>query len=422
MIYRNTHRHPHFVQLERYDLRDRGTRVVRYPSCGPYRERMERSRDDDACPSALQVHRAADGALARVRLPGGALSAEQLQTLAELADRLGSGTLELTSRGSVQLRGLTDSPADHALVAEAVAGAGLLPSPTHERARNIVASPLSGRLGGLADVRPLVRRLDAAILAAPALAGLPGRFWFALDDGRGDVTGLRADSGVQMLGPDSAALLLCGADTGVRLPVDDVAPALVTVAERFLAIREKRWRMTELSDAARFSLLADLPLGTPGTLPHLADPTPVGWIEQHDGLIALGAVVPLGVLPARTAEFLAAVLETSGTPMIVTPWRSVLVCDLTEAVADTALQVLPSQGLVFDADSPWLRISACVGSPGCERAGADVRADAVRAAESGASGRLHYVGCERACGSPPDSAAGAVMVATPDGYRPRIPS
>ena len=88
-------------------------------------------------------------------------------------------------------------------------------------------------------------------------------------------------------------------------------------------------------------------------------------------------------------------------------------------VADTALQVLPPQGLVFDADTPWLRISACVGSPGCERASADVRAEAVRAVAAGTAGRLHYVGCERACGSPADA---AVMVATPDGYLPRIPS
>ena len=374
---------------------------------------MERSRDDDACPSALQVHRAADGALVRVRLPGGALTAEQLQTLAELAERIGSGSLELTSRGSVQLRGLPDAPADQALIAEAVAAAGLLPSATHERARNIVASPLSGRVGGLADVRPWVRELDAAILAAPALAGLPGRFWFALDDGRGDVSGLRADAGVQVLDDDSAALLLCGADTGVRLAFDEVVPTLAGVAEKFLDIRGKHWRITELDDIA--PLLADLDPGVPTSLPHLGDPVPVGWIEQHDGLVTLGAVVPLGVLPARTAEFLAVI----DSPMIVTPWRSMLVCDLTEEVADTALRVLPPLGLVFDANSPWLQVSACVGSPGCERATADVRAEAVAAVESGVHARVHYVGCERACGSPAD---GAVMVATPDGYLPRIPS
>lgn len=373
---------------------------------------MERTRDDDACPGALQVHQAADGALVRVRLPGGALSAEQLQTLAELADRFGSGSLELTSRGSVQLRGLSEA----GTVAEAVAAAGLLPSPTHERARNVVASPLSGRCGGLADVRPWVAGLDAAIRATPELADLPGRFWFSIDDGRGDVSGLRADGGLRVLDDNTVAVLLAGADTGVRLPFDDAVPALVTIALRFLEVRGKHWRITELDDSG--PLLDGFPPGPAAALPRADNPVPAGWITQRDGLVSLGAAVPLGVLPARTAEFLAVI----DAPMVVTPWRSVLVCDLTEAVADSALRVLPPLGLVFDENSPWLRVSACVGSPGCERALADVRAEAVRDVESRTSGpgvKRHYAGCERACGSPID---GEVMVATPDGYRRRGPS
>ena len=60
---------------------------------------MARSRDTDACPGALQVHQAADGALVRVRLPGGMIDAAQLAALADVSSRLGSGTLELTARG-----------------------------------------------------------------------------------------------------------------------------------------------------------------------------------------------------------------------------------------------------------------------------------------------------------------------------------
>ncbi len=388
---------------------------MHYSNPAPYGERVERTRDHDACPGALQVHQAADGALVRVRLPGGMLTAEQLQTLAELADRFGSGSLELTARGSVQLRGISQVET----VAEALAAAGLLPSPTHERARNIVASPLSGRCGGLADVRPWVARLDAAIQATPELADLPGRFWFSIDDGHGDVTGLRADAGVQIVDDRTAALLLAGADTGVRLPFDEAVPALVRIAVRFLKIRGKHWRITELDNTG--PLLEGFTPGTPGALPRTGEPVPVGWIEQRDGLVSLGAAVPLGVLPARTAEFLAVI----DAPIVITPWRSMLVCDLTEAVADSALRVLPPLGLVFDGNSPWLRVSACVGSPGCERSAADVRAEAVRDVESRVSGpgsKRHYVGCERACGSPPDSAVGEVMVATPHGYRPRNPS
>src|SRR6201993_3282723 len=199
---------------------------------------MPRARDTDACPGALQVHQAADGALVRVRLPGGAIAAAQFGALAGLSSGLGSGTLELTARGNLQLRGITDVTA----VAEAIAGAGLLPSPTHERVRNIVASPLSGRAGGRADVRAWVGELDAAICAEPRLAELGGRFWFSLDDGRADVSGLGADVGVHFLGGD-CALLLMGRDTGVRLALGDVINTLVGVAVRFVEIRGKTWRV-----------------------------------------------------------------------------------------------------------------------------------------------------------------------------------
>lgn len=370
---------------------------------------MARDRDDDACPGALQVHQAADGALARVRLPGGMIGAGQLAALAIAAQRFGSPAMELTSRGNIQIRAVSDPPA----LADAIAAAGLLPSASHERVRNIVASPLSGRHGGEGDVRPLVLGLDEAIQGDPGLARLPGRFMFALDDGRGDVSGLGADVGVHLLSPDHAALLVAGVDTGVRVPTANVIATLTAVAARFVDVRGKSWRAKELDDVD--VLLTGLPrTAEPGrTWPPVMAP-PVGWITQRDGRVALGAAVPLGVLEARAAEFLAAV----DAPLVITPWRSVVVCDVGEDVADAALRVLAPQGLVFDAASPWLSVSACTGSPGCDHSAADVRRDAADAALQPADTHRHFVGCERACGAPP---VGEVLVATGDGYLPRHP-
>jgi precorrin-3B synthase len=343
--------------------------------------------------------------LIRVRLPGGMITAAQLAALAAVSTGFGSQTLELTGRGNVQLRAITDVNA----AAEAIAEAGLLPSATHERVRNTVASPLSGRAGGRVDVRPWVHALDSAICAEPKLVELGGRFWFSIDDGRSDVSGLGADVGVQA-GDDGHALLLMGRDTGVRIADEDMITTLVSVAIRFTEVRGKAWRVAELDDVDDLLPGADVSAApvAPVTKP------PVGWIAQdgpgQEGLITLGAAVPLGVLPARVAEYLAAI----EAPIVITPWRSVLICDLDEGVADVALRVLAPLGLVFDENSPWLDISACTGSPGCAHSAADVRADAADVVGTVGGVHRHFVGCERACGSPP---TGQVLVATGDGYR-----
>jgi precorrin-3B synthase len=222
------------------------------------------------------------------------------------------------------------------------------------------------------DVRGLVTALDRAIQADAGLATLSGRFLFGIDDGRGDVSGLAADVGVHFA-ETTAALLLAGRDTGVRLTVADVVPTLVAVAARFAAVRGTAWRVGEFDDRA--VLLGGLvPTAEPGaTWPAQTQP-PIGWLAQNDGRVALGAGVPLGVLAARTAEYLAAV----NAPVVITPRRSLLVFDLDEGVADVALRVLAPMGLIFDANSPWLSVSSCTGRPGCAHSRAGGTAPALR--------------------------------------------
>lgn len=365
----------------------------------------------DGCPGALSTHRAADGPLARIRLPGGLVLPEQMQVLAEAAAELGDGSLELTSRGNIQVRAVSDPDE----LANRLAAAGLLPSPTHERVRNILASPLSGRVGGLTDVRSLVGELDAAVCARPELAELPGRTLFALDDGRGDLCGLEPDFGVYAQADGSFAVLLAGRDSGVRVDREHVVSTLLDCADAFVRLRHKEWRLAELDGgAARIVDVLGLEAGPVLAMPAPVEVPPVGWLDQDDGHVALGAGLANGVLGARLAEFLAAV----DRPLIVTPWRSLIVGDLDEEPAEQVVRVLAPMGLIFDAASPWIRVSACTGSPGCEKSLADVRADlaaAVDARMTPRDERQHWSGCERRCGRPKGEVTD--VIATGIGYQ-----
>lgn len=168
--------------------------------------------------------------MARVRVPGGQLTAAAFRAIADGAAEFGDGTIELTSRANLQVRGLQDGEALGARLTEA----GLLPSATHERVRNILASPLTGRDADSPDVRPLVADLDRALCARDALAELPGRFLFALDDGRGDVARLDADVAAVLTSANTAAILLGGTEGGLAVPLDGVVDLMLRCAEAFL--------------------------------------------------------------------------------------------------------------------------------------------------------------------------------------------
>jgi precorrin-3B synthase len=142
---------------------------------------------------------------------------------------------------------------------------------------------------------------------------------------------------------------------------------------------------------------------------------PVGAATQVDGRTALIGVVPLGRLTADQADLLARL----AAEVQLTPWRSVVVPDLTEDAVDDAAVDLYRSGIVFDEASPWLRVTTCAGRPGCAKSLADVRADAVAAVATrtlpAGGARQHWVGCERRCGRPQGEVVD--VVATPSGYR-----
>ncbi|MFI1189086.1 cobalamin biosynthesis protein CobG [Streptomyces californicus] len=426
----------------------------------------------DACPGTLRLHRADDGALARVRVPGGVLSADRAEALLAAAGRFGDGELHLTSRGNVQLRGLGAECGGE--LAELLAEAGLLPSAAHERARNIVASPLAG-LDGSPALGERLAELDALVCASADAAALSGRFLFALDDGRGDVDALGAD--VTLIADGDAFLLRIGpGDEVFRVPAAEGPRAALRAAETFLrAARDSgAWRVKDLPDPVRSELVraAGAAAGPAGPRPrprtakapqpgtHGSGDAGDAWETAHGctdarpaphspadtgtpgtrPASALAVDVPLGRLTPAQWRLLTATARRYGGELRLTPWRGIVVPGpFTGAEAADALSALAAAGLIASPDSPWAGVGACIGRPGCAKSLADVRAEAgaaVRAdagaavrAEAGAAvradagaalgpaGRLpvYWSGCERRCGHP--HGEWIDVVATPDGHR-----
>ncbi|NUP30439.1 MAG: precorrin-3B synthase, partial [Streptomycetaceae bacterium] len=203
----------------------------------------------DACPGALDAAPADDGLIARVRLPGGRLTPTAARTLAACADALGKGHVDLTVRANLQLRGLT--PDGVIALAPRLATVGLLPSPTHDRVRNIVASPFAGRdPSALVDGEAILVSLDTALCADPELAALPGRFLFSVDDGGFAVATRRHDVALVAVGPDTVALWVTGTDTGLRATAAEAPGLALSAARAFLRLRAAAgngaWHIREL--------------------------------------------------------------------------------------------------------------------------------------------------------------------------------
>jgi precorrin-3B synthase len=256
----------------------------------------------DRCPGVLRPWPAEDGNLVRLRLTGGRLPAESLRALSEVATAYGDGAVRVTGRANLQLRGL---PAVTEEVVAAIEATGLLPSRSHELARNFLLSPQSGLAGGRADLRPVVAELDERLCAAPALADLPGRFLFVLDDGRGDLLDRPVDLGVVAL-DDTVGQLRLGATWGAVIPLADAPVVLVALAHDFLAARTTEWHVDELA----------APLAAPAPkderVPSLAPPLPFGEVPGGTHVEAPDSVVD----PA---------LAERGGDLVVTPWRGVVV-------------------------------------------------------------------------------------------------
>jgi precorrin-3B synthase len=376
----------------------------------------------DACPGVLRLHEAADGYLARVRLPGGRIGAPGLCAVAEAAS-LGNGVVELTSRAGLQIRGLP--PDGGEAVAGLLAAGGLLPSLAHDRVRNIAAPPLGGRGGGaVAETDEIVDQIDRALCASGDLVALPARFLFTVDDGTRALDAILADV---ELAPEGEGFRLSLGGTATRLHVarEGAADAAIASARAFVALVADEapgvWRVRDLAGGGRrFARRLGLDLYEPSqgarrpVAPAAAGLRATGVVAQRDGRAAATVLPPLARLDPGQIQALSKLLAPAAEVRL-SPWRTLTFVDLPAPEVGVLLDELGALGLVVSGATGWTGLSACSGLGACARARADVRAAAaLRAARrDDASPREHWSGCERRCGEPRD--AGVTVVATPEG-------
>lgn len=341
-------------------------------------------------PDSHRLHLAKDGHTAIVRFLGGRVSAAQWEELAALSISFGDSSLRLTSRGGVQLRGI-DNPSGFAA---AVTESDVLPGAYGHP--QVLASPsVSSEL--LSEVGDLVNTLKE------------DRLLIGLDDGMGDVLLNRPDFGFATVGENMHVIV--GGDLTPHTTTNP-SKTLQNLLDEWLKRNGDLRRVNSEFKSWALGYLDSLKHTHRVERPSIILPTApqVGWM-QNDSKVTLGLGVPMSMMNAKIARILGAV----GANTTVTGWPSLLIHDLEEGDAEAVAKVLAPQGMVFDAQSPWLRVTSCVGPQGCSLALSDVRSDAQQfLANSGeTSGRTHFSGCGRKCGRPVETTVD--YIATGDG-------
>ncbi|MEM9681844.1 MAG: precorrin-3B synthase [Pseudomonadota bacterium] len=371
-----------------------------------------------ACPSLSEPMTTGDGLLVRLNPAGGALRPEQLEGVAHAAVRDGNGIVEITSRGSLQVRGLT-SDTTHRF-AETVASLGIDAADGVE----IRTGPLAGRESrAIADPRPLAEAIrvrlgsngGAGRFAPKVSVVVDGGGALGLEELAADVrlqahaAGTKTEWIVGAGGTSAtAAVLGCGGD---QVAVD--------AALRILDLLVEKGPRTRARDLSAEALAHTGTALRPARRPRTAKPVmPVGTFALRDGTFARGLAFPFGRILGKELAALAAAFDPAWE-LRLSPGRGMLALGLAPAQCEAIVAVAGRLGLVVQPDDPRMRIVACAGSPGCASAYLPTKTIAETIATQFPDlpedvATIHLSGCSKKCARP--SAPSVAVVGSAEGY------
>ena len=372
----------------------------------------------------------------RMRIPGGVLTSEQMTAIGEIANKVGRGQADITSRMNIQLRWITI--ADAPWVLQRLSAAGLTTQQSGmDNVRNIVSCPLSGLTEDeVIDTRVLSERMQQAIVGGKRFSNLPRKFNLS-------VTGCREDCGhaqahdlsfvpARRDGEIGFNVLVGGALGGMSpeyaqpldafVSVDDAVELALAILDVFRdhGLREKRkqsrlkWLLREWGlDRFREAVEAQYgrPLARAGhslTTRHGGDHIGIS-AQRNPNLRTVGCLVPVGRISGDDlVEFARLARRYGDAELRLTVQQNILIPNVRRDRLDELLKE-PLLQKYSPTPSAFIRsMVSCTGNDFCAFALIDSKGEAIKLAAAleeqyevaadAAPVRIQMSACPHACG------------------------
>ncbi len=385
-----------------------------------------------------------DGYMCRLRIPGGVVKSYQLRELASITSDLTTGYIQITTRNNFQIRLI--EPKNCPEVLRRIQSCGLHSKGAGaDNIRNITMNPCAGYdPHEIIDVRPLVNELATLIIASKEFYDLPRKFNIAYDGGglisavedTNDIgaSAVRIGENSDGIEPGIYFRIALGgvtghqtfaSDWGVIVKPDQLNDVMVALLRVFIKhgdrTNRKKARFKYVVEGMGLEgVLAETEKLLPFKLTRLASTSPVQekrsfsqqghshvgtYPQKQDGLVYVGASVPVGQLTARQLERIADLAESYGSGEVrLTVWQNLIIPNVKAAYAATLAKSLKKLGLPCDQSNLKSGFVACTGNRYCKFAATDTKGHAIALMEYldkrvklDKPVNIHFTGCAHSC-------------------------
>lgn len=401
------------------------------------------------CPGIHKLAEMKDGLLARLRVPGGVLTAEHADYIAAAAEKFGNGVIDLTNRANLQLRGIKPEH-QPALIAFLISHNLVTRDPAHDRLRNITIDPLSGLIDEIIDCSDLAVALDAALMKLADKQSYSPKMAFVLDGGGPTrISALSHDFAfvAQNAEPSDGSstphfhLLICGIETSIKIMPENLIDTILEILAKLKPYKTSSAAMAEdTAPAIRMkTLLAEIGIEaivklidiSPASLataiikqsgkknsqsincpsatipmkqPHSVAKTIKTKTIEAEEKFAVNLVSPTARLRSFHLKGLAELARTHGNGQIrLTSWQAIILPHINEEDISEVWEKAEAMALLTQQSEQNLQIISCSGSEGCIHGGFETKLNALKIREQLAEMEvikpvtIHLSACEKGC-------------------------